>query len=68
MLYDNQHKNGKDLNKILQCKASMGKGLSKTLLNMFSNTEPAVRNLVLPTKDFNTFWVAGLLMVKVVFT
>jgi hypothetical protein len=55
MLYDNQHKNGKDLNKILQCKASMGKGLSKTLLNMFSNTEPAVRNLVLPTKDFNTF-------------
>lgn len=40
MLYDNQHKNEEGLNKILSCKASMGKGLSKTLLNMFPDIEP----------------------------
>lgn len=59
MLYDNQHKNEEGLNKILSYKASMGKGLSKTLLSIFPDIEPAVRNLVLPTKDFNAFWVAG---------
>ena len=59
MLYDNQHKNEEGLNKILSYKASMGKGLSKTLLSMFPGIEPTVRNLVLPTKDFNPFWVAG---------
>lgn len=37
----------------------MGKGLSKTLVNMFPNIEPTVRNLVLPTKDFNHFLLAG---------
>lgn len=59
MLYDNQHKNEKGLNKILSYKASMGKGLSNTLLSIFPGIEPTVRNLVLPTKDFNPFWVAG---------
>lgn len=59
MLYDNKHKNEEGLNKILSYKASMGKGLSKILLNMFPNIEPPVRNLVLPKKDFNPFWVAG---------
>lgn len=59
MLYDNKHKNEEGLNKILSCKASMGKGLSKTLLNMFPDIEPSVRNLVLPTKYFYPFWVAG---------
>jgi len=48
MLYDNQHKNEKGLNKILSYKASMGKGLSKTLLSIFPDIEPTVRNLVLP--------------------
>jgi hypothetical protein len=55
MLYDSKHKNEKGLNKILSYKASMGKGLSKTLLNIFPNIKPVVRNLVLPTKDFNPF-------------
>ena len=59
MLYDNQHKNEEGLNKILSYKASMGKGLSKTLLNLFPDIEPTVRNLVLPIKCFNPFWVAG---------
>jgi hypothetical protein len=51
MLYDNQHKNEQGLNKVLSYKASMGKGLSKTLLNMFPNMKPAVRNLVLPASQ-----------------
>jgi len=55
MLYDNQHKNEEGLNKILSYKASMGKGLSKTLLSIFPGIQPTVRNLVLPTKDFNPF-------------
>jgi hypothetical protein len=59
MLYDNNHKNEEGLKKILSYKASMGKGLSKTLLSKFPYIEPAARNLVLPTKDFNPFWVAG---------
>jgi hypothetical protein len=59
MLYDNQHKNEEGLNKILSYKASMGKGLSNTLLSIFPDIEPTVRNLVLPTKDFYPFWVAG---------
>ena len=33
----------------------MGKELSKTLLNMFPDIEPLVRNLVLPTKDLDPF-------------
>jgi len=59
MLYDRKHNNEEGLNKILSYKASMGKGLSKTLLSIFPGIEPSVRNLVLPTKDFNPFWVAG---------
>ena len=59
MLYHHQHKNEKGLNKILSYKASMNKGFSKTLLSMFPNIEPAVRNPVLPIKDFNPFWVSG---------
>lgn len=59
MLYNGEHKNEKGLNKILSCKASMGKGLSKTLLNMFPNIKSTPRNLVLPAKKFNPFWVAG---------
>jgi len=59
MLYDNQHKNAEGLNKILSYKASMGKGLSNTLLTIFPGIEPTVRNLVLPPKYFNPFWVAG---------
>jgi hypothetical protein len=55
MLYDNNHKNEEGLKKILSYKASMGKGLSKTLLSKFPYIEPAARNLVLPTKDFNPF-------------
>ena len=59
MLYHHQHKNEKGLYMILSYKASMNKGLSKTLLNMFPNIEPVVRNPVLPIKDFNPFWVSG---------
>lgn len=55
MLYHSNHNNEQGLNKILSYKASMGKGLSKTLLNIFPGIEPTVRNLVLPTKDFNPF-------------
>jgi hypothetical protein len=55
MLYHHQHKNEKGLYMILSYKASMNKGLSKTLLNMFPNIEPVVRNPVLPIKDFNPF-------------
>jgi hypothetical protein len=53
MLYAKKHNDEKGLNEILSYKASMSKGLSKTLLNMFPNIEPPVRNLVLPTKEFN---------------
>jgi LAGLIDADG endonuclease len=55
MLYDYQDKNEEGLNKILSYKASMDKGLSKTLLSKFPYIEPAVRNLVLPKEDFNPF-------------
>jgi len=55
MLYDYQHQNEEGLNKILSYKASMDKGLSKTLLSKFPYIEPAVRNLVLPKEDFNPF-------------
>jgi hypothetical protein len=43
MLYKNQHKNEEGLNKIISCKASMGKGLSKTLLSKFPDIEPIAR-------------------------
>jgi hypothetical protein len=59
MLYDNQHKNEKGLNKILSYKASMGKGWSKSLLTLFPGIEPTARNLVFPSKKMNPFWVAG---------
>jgi hypothetical protein len=59
MLYDGEHIKEEGLKKIFSYKASMGKGLSKTLLNKFPDIEPVVRNQVLPTKDFNPFWVAG---------
>ena len=59
MLYDNHHKNEKGLNKILSYKASINKGLSKTLLSMFPTIEAAARNLILPAKYFNPFWVVG---------
>lgn len=71
MLYNNKHKTDhprrpmdagllrKGLYEILSCKASMSKGLSGSLLNMFPDVKPAVRNQILPTKDFNPFWVAG---------
>lgn len=55
MLYDDKHKDEEGLNKILSYKASMGKGLSKTLLSKFPDIEPVERKLALPTKDFNPF-------------
>ena len=59
ILYNGQHKTEKGLNKILSYKASISKGLSKSLLDMFPDIIPAARNLILSTKDFNPFWVAG---------
>lgn len=59
MLYAGEHKKEEGLYKILSHKAYRGKGLSKTLLNRFPGIEPVVINQVLPTKDFNPFWVAG---------
>lgn len=59
MLYNNKHKTDQGLYEILSCKASMSKGLSGSLLNMFPDVKPVVRNQILPTKDFNPFWVVG---------
>nr|YP_010365181.1 cytochrome c oxidase subunit 3 [Exserohilum turcicum]UOU81407.1 cytochrome c oxidase subunit 3 [Exserohilum turcicum] len=59
MLYNGEHKTEEGLNKILSYKASISKGLSNSFLDMFPNIIPAARNLILPTKDFNPFWVAG---------
>jgi len=59
MLYNHQHKTEKGLNEILSHKASINKGLSKLLLNMFPDIKPIERNQVLPPKDFNPLWVAG---------
>ena len=59
ILYNGQHKTEQGLNKILSYKASISKGLSKSLLDMFPDIIPAARNLILSTKDFNPFWVAG---------
>lgn len=59
ILYDNKHKNEEGLNKILSYKASMGKGLPKTLLDIFPNIEPSIRNLIFPIKCLDPFWVAG---------
>ena len=59
MLYNSEHKNEEGLNKILSYKASMGKGLSKTLLSKFPDIKPAERKLVLPTQDFNHSWIVG---------
>jgi len=55
MLYNGQNKTEEGLNEILSYKASISKGLSKSLLEMFPNNIPAARNLILPTKDFNPF-------------
>jgi len=59
MLYNGQHKTEEGLNKIFSYKASISKGLSKSLLDIFPDIIPVARNLILPTKDFNPFWVAG---------
>jgi len=59
ILYNGQHKTEEGLNKILSYKASISKGLSKSLLDMFPDIIPVARNLILSTKDFNPFWVAG---------
>lgn len=59
MLYNGQHKTEEGLNKILSYKASISKGLSKSLLDMFPDIIPATRNLIVPTKDFNPFWLTG---------
>jgi len=59
ILYNGQHKTEEGFNKILSYKASISKGLSKSLLDMFPGIIPATRNLILSTKDFNQFWVAG---------
>lgn len=62
ILYNGEHKTEQGLNKILSYKASISKGLSKSLLDMFPDIIPAARNRlrgILPTKDFNPFWVAG---------
>jgi heme/copper-type cytochrome/quinol oxidase subunit 3 len=59
MLYNSEHKTEQGLNKILSCKASINKGLSKSLLDIFPGITPATRNFIVSTKDFNPFWVAG---------
>ena len=59
LLYNNRHKDEKGLNEILSIKASIGKGLSKTLLNLFPNIKPAIRNIISPPIDFNPLWVTG---------
>ena len=59
MLYNHQHNTEKGLNDILSYKASMGKGLSKTLLSIFPNVKPSTRNRILSTNNLNPFWVAG---------
>jgi len=55
MLYNGQHKTEEGLNKIFSYKASISKGLSKSLLDIFPDIIPVARNLILPTKDFNPF-------------
>jgi len=59
MLYNGEHKTEKGLKKILSYKASINKGLSKSLLDIFPDIIPAPRHLILPTKVFNPFWVTG---------
>jgi hypothetical protein len=55
ILYNGQHKTEEGLNKILSYKASISKGLSKSLLDMFPDIIPTARNPILSTKDFNPF-------------
>jgi hypothetical protein len=55
ILYNGQHKTEQGLNKILSYKASISKGLSKSLLDMFPDIIPAARYLIVSTKDFNPF-------------
>jgi len=55
MLYNSEHKTEQGLNNILSYKASINKGLSKSLSDMFPGITPAARNLIVSTKDFNPF-------------
>lgn len=59
LVYDKQFKNEKGLYEILSLKASMRKGLSKSLLNIFPGIKPATRNIVYCDGYFDPYWVAG---------
>jgi len=59
LIFNHQYKHEQGINEILSYKASMKKGLSKTLKSRFPNVIPAARNLVLTSDKFNPFWIAG---------
>jgi len=55
MLYNGEHKTEKGLKKILSYNASINKGLSNSLLDIFPDIIAAPRNQMLHTQDFNPF-------------
>ena len=59
LIYNKQNNSEKGLNEILSYKASMKKGLSKTLKHLFPDIIPASRNTVPAVEIFNPFWIAG---------
>ena len=59
IIYDKQHKNETELNEILSIIASMNKGLSESLFNIFPGIVPITRNKVYCDGNFNPYWVAG---------
>jgi hypothetical protein len=59
LMFNKEHLTDEGLRKIFSIKASLGKGISKNLMDVYPEVCPIVKSIIQPVVQVNNYWLAG---------